>query len=160
MPVAAHLRDDGDAFRTTSLDIENHHFAFSSPGGYLHVLFGKPFQVEVDGIVYSSLDFFARVPCSNATGQVGDISAVAGPCPLIHYHVLPHTSPFISFSSAFFIMLFNVPGDISSDRVWQETVTKPFLVGCLNCLWLPFCLTWYHPSSFDIRIISRIFMSR
>src|SRR5579875_638166 len=27
------------------------------------------------------------------------------------------------------------------------TVTRPGFVGCLNCLWLPFCATSYHPSA-------------
>jgi len=34
------------------------------------------------------------------------------------------------------------------------TVTLPFLVGCLNCLWLPFCAIKIHPSAFNINRIS------
>ena len=44
-----------------------------------------------------------------------------------------------------FKILFEVLGNKSSLNL-PGTVTVPCLTGCLNCLWLPFCLKKYQPS--------------
>src|SRR6202521_1165303 len=41
-------------------------------------------------------------------------------------------------------------------RLGTGTVTLPFFVGCLNCLWLPTWLTSYQPSSCNRLITSRL----
>lgn len=54
-------------------------------------------------------------------------------------------------------MLFSVPGLMSSDG-FPAMVTRPDLEGCLNCLWLPFVATIYHPSDVIKSIMSFTFI--
>ena len=42
---------------------------------------------------------------------------------------------------------------------WPLTVTRPFWVGCLNCLWLPSYATRYHPSFCSILKTSVTFVT-
>src|ERR1700693_2494354 len=51
-------------------------------------------------------------------------------------------------------ILLNVP--IGMSRLGTGTVTLPFFVGCLNCLWLPTWLTSYQPSSCNRLMTSRL----
>ena len=53
-------------------------------------------------------------------------------------------------------ILFNVPGAKSSPGL-PATVTRPGLVGCLNCRWLPLVVTKYQPSWPSIRNMSDTF---
>src|ERR1039457_2706691 len=66
--------------------------------------------------------------------------------PADHFSLIP----------ACFSMLFSVPIGIS--RFGCGTVVLPFFVGCLNCLWLPTCLTSYQPSFSKSLITSRLCM--
>src|SRR5579864_6782115 len=52
-------------------------------------------------------------------------------------------------------MLFNVP--IGMSLFGCGTVTRPFFVACLNCLWLPTCFTSYQPCFCSSLIKSLLF---
>src|SRR5205807_2189654 len=56
-------------------------------------------------------------------------------------------------------ILFKVPRGRSSESL-PGTVTLPDLLGCRNCLWLPFWAIWTHPSAVSRRITSRTFIVR
>src|SRR5271168_4503801 len=49
-------------------------------------------------------------------------------------------------------MIFNVPG-CKSALSSPGTVTRPFLILCVNWRWLPFVAAWVHPSSSGRRMI-------
>src|SRR5260370_7653294 len=61
-----------------------------------------------------------------------------------------------SLIPACFSMLFKVP--IGMSRFGCGTVTLPFFVGCLNCLWLPTCFTSCQPSFWICFMTSRLCM--
>ena len=61
-----------------------------------------------------------------------------------------------SLIPACFSMLFKVP--IGMSRFGCGTVTLPFFVGCLNCLWLPTCFTSCRPSFWICFTTSRLCM--
>ena len=63
------------------------------------------------------------------------------------------------FNPACFRILFSVPGAKSS-LFRPATVTRPRLIGCLNCLWLPRMATSIHPSFLNMLSTLETFIRR
>src|SRR5258708_19198602 len=110
-----------------------------------------PGQVHLDGTTHQRLGILERFCGSDATRKIGYIGAVAG-CRLFVNHNVSHFA-----RPACTSMLRNVFGARSSAGC-PATVTRPFLTGCLCCLWLPTVLCKRHPSCSIRLMISRIFM--
>jgi len=106
------------------------------------VVFSKTYNVENDCLLHF-LDGLCRgSSCCNTARKIRTIGWVIPSC-FFYDNWIFHD--LLSFSPACFKILFKVPFASSCPRL-PAMVTRPFFTGCLNCLWLPFVETRYHPS--------------
>src|SRR5487761_115678 len=99
--------------------------------------------------------FFTRFGDNGTTRQIRDVSAKAFFALFQNYQVSHRISR--PFRTACFKILLSVPGGTSRLGL-PATVTVPGLLECLNCRWLPFVRTSFHPSRSSSCITSRNFM--
>ena len=141
------------AFQT--LTLHPHHSRRRLRLGNGQPILFQPLKMEDDGFRNQLPSFLACLSCCDTAGQVGHVGAVVVRLFLNYdrilkpYHLFPS-----SLSPACLKILFHVFG-FNSSRPCPAIVTRPGLVGCLYCLWLPLVLTISHPSSSIILIASR-----
>ena len=111
-------------------------------------------EVELDGLLNLAFDFLDRRACGHAARQVRDVGAVVSFAFLDNHRVAFGHSYLLSPDCL--RILFNKPGGKSSLGL-PGTVTRPGLLACLNCRWLPRVVTRYHPSRRRISRISETF---
>ena len=117
-------------------------------------IFAHALDMELNGLANLAFNFVDTRTCSDTSGQIRDICREIGPG-IFNNDGIAHGSPHL-LKPACLRMLFKVPG-ASSSLGLPGTVTRPDLVGCLNCRWLPRVTTRYQPSSPSIRSISATF---
>src|SRR5262245_3976406 len=122
--------------------------------GCRHAILPKPLKMKPHGLSDFPLCFFPGFAGCNAARQVWHISRIVGSRHLDYDRVSHHD--FVSFSPACFNMLLSVPGAKSSDGL-PAMVTRPGLVGCLYCRWLPRVATRAQPSASIRLMASRTF---
>jgi hypothetical protein len=118
-------------------------------------LLAQPLKVKFDSLLHVALDFFAVRSGRNAARQVRRVSRKTRTGRLDDNEVLHPCS----FNPACLRMLLSVPGANSSPGL-PGTVTRPGLLGCLNCRWLPLVLTNCQPSCSINLVTSRTFTSQ
>src|SRR5260221_4167763 len=143
----------GSATRSLGAD-----FAVRSGSGGLwngQVVLSEAADVQANGFVHAGCRLFGCRPSCDATGQVRRVGREIAVGPFHHDQKTPHHR---SSRLACTRILLRVPGARSSFG-WPATVTRPGLVGCLSCMWLPRVATATQPSSRSNRRTSRIFMA-
>src|SRR5690606_34932600 len=111
-----------------------------------------PLQVESDGLPDERAHLLLGFAHGDAAWQVRHVGPKTGR-PSLDDDGVVHGY----FRPACLRMLSRVPGGRSRPGL-PATVTLPGLFGCLNWRWLPFVLTWRHPSCSISLMTSRTFM--
>src|SRR5262245_45608184 len=122
--------------------------------GCRHAILPKALKMKPHGLADFPLCFLPGFAGRDAARQVWHISRLVG-FRLFDYDRVTHHD-FVSFSPACFNMLLTVPGAKSSDGL-PTMVTRPGLVGCLYCRWLPRVATRAQPSASINLMASRTF---
>ena len=110
-------------------------------------VFAKPPYVKLDGSfdpAERGVDGLAR---RDAPGQIRNrCSPIAAGITIDSYEILQRLHDFATFKPACRFTDANVPLGMSSPKL-PLTVTRPGLIKCLNCRWLPSVLTSPQPSA-------------
>ena len=108
-------------------------------------------NVELNCLPHGMLNLFTRFACCYTPRKIRGVGAIPGLCLFNNDEISIHFNPDC------FRILFKVPR-ASSSLGLPAIVTRPFLNGCLYCLWLPRVATKYHPSASIILIAFRNFV--
>jgi hypothetical protein len=162
--VYGELNQPGHSFETGSGSVGNSNlrsnlYVFDPTGRrrYRSSILAHALKMEFNRFSNGGLHFCRRAPGRHAAGQIRNVRriVVAGG---FNNDCVAHEIDLHFFKPDCFRILLSVP-DAKSSLGLPATVTRPGLVGCLNCRWLPRVACKYQPSSCNKRRTSDTFIT-